>query len=418
MSEATTARALSVALATTLALQSVASMAMVAPSVLAPAVANELGVAPQRIGVFVSAAYLGAMISGLVCGGLIGRYGVLRVCMLSGFVCAAGLCVGASGLLGVILAAAFAIGFGYGLVNPVSSHILVRATPPRMMSFVFSLKQTGVPIGGAIAGALVPPLLIAAGWRVTIVVLAIACALVSLAIGVAGRAGFAPATPESPPNTGTGAIDAPPLGGVLRRAFGGLGAPIRLIAARAELRELAAVSFIYATMQLALFTYLVSYLHLELGHSLVAAGLVFAAAQIAGIVGRIAWGWLADRGISARAMLGFLGVTMAASGIAAAVAAREWSTAALTLTSVVFGASAVGWNGVYLAEVARRAPAGEVGQATGGTQFFTFLGALLGPPAFGLIVSATGRYAWGYAAFAVLPLVIGVWLLASRGSRK
>jgi len=81
---------------------------------------------------------------------------------------------------------------------------------------------------------------------------------------------------------------------------------------------------------------------------------------------------------------------------------------------MLYGASAVGWNGVFLAEVARSAPQGQVGTATGGTQFFTFGGAMAGPPVFTAIVSATGSYAWGFAFFALVPLVISLRLLAAR----
>jgi len=85
----------------------------------------------------------------------------------------------------------------------------------------------------------------------------------------------------------------------------------------------------------------------------------------------------------------------------------------LVLLGTLYGASAVGWNGVYLAEVARRAPDGQVGAATGGTQFFTFFGALSGPPVFAGLVWLTGGYKWGFAVFALLPLAVGVRLLAT-----
>jgi hypothetical protein len=83
--------------------------------------------------------------------------------------------------------------------------------------------------------------------------------------------------------------------------------------------------------------------------------------------------------------------------------------------TVLYGASAVGWNGVFLAEVARSAPAGQVGTATGGTQFFTFGGAMLGPPVFTALVSATGSYAWAFAFFAIVPLAIALRLALARG---
>ena len=45
----------------------------------------------------------------------------------------------------------------------------------------------------------------------------------------------------------------------------------------------------------------------------------------------------------------------------------------------LFGASAVGWDGVYLAEVARQAPPSQASVVTGGTLFITFRGVVLGP---------------------------------------
>ena len=414
-------RPLVAAVSITLAVQAVTSMAMVAPSVLAPAVAPALGVAPQTIGLFVSAAYFAAMLSGLACGGLIVSLGVLRVCQLSVLLAGAGLVLGAGGWLIAMPVAALVIGAGYGLVNPSSSHILARATPPGMMALVFSIKQTGVPIGGMIAGAMVPALLLAIGWQPTVLALALVTAAIALPIEPARRdseSGGAGGGAAGPSGTGTAAGDAParePVAGSLRRAVAGLGAPIRLVLSERSMRELAAVSFSYATVQLGLFTYLVSFLNLELGYTLVAAGLVFAVAQGAGVVGRIVWGALADRVFGARPMLGLLGVTMSACGLATAVASAAWPIAVTVVVAALFGASAVGWNGVYLAEVARRAPVGAVGAATGGTQFFTFLGALTGPPLFGAIASATGHYAWGYAAFSLLPLVMGAWLLLMRG---
>ena len=78
-------------LAITLAVQALTSMAMIAPSVMAPVAAMELGVSPQDIGWFVALEYLFAMLSGLACGALIGRFGPVRVCQIS-------VCLGAAGI--------------------------------------------------------------------------------------------------------------------------------------------------------------------------------------------------------------------------------------------------------------------------------------------------------------------------------
>ena len=382
-------------LAITLAVQALASMAMIAPSVMAPVAAAELGVSPQGIGWFVALEYLFAMLSGLACGALIGRFGPVRVCQISVCLAAAGLAAGTGAMLPAVFAAAGLIGSGYGLVNPVSSHILASAAPPRMMSLIFSIKQTGVPLGGALAGVLVPPLVLALSWRWSAVAVALLCLSVALVIQPARAADAA-----AQRGTGTGSA-------------ADFFAPLGMVFANPPVLELAIVSMIFGSAQLALIAYFVSYLNLELGYGLVAAGLIYSSAHAAGIVGRITWGAVADRWLSPRSMLGLLGVMMALSGMGVAGFSAAWPLSAVILMSALFGASAVGWNGVYLAEVARRAPLGQVGAITGGTQFFTFIGALAAPPLFGFVVGLTGNYGKAYLVFCLLPALAGLRLLLS-----
>ena len=380
-------------LAITLAVQALASMAMIAPSVMAPVAAVELGVSPQGIGWFVALEYLFAMLSGLACGALIGRFGPVRVCQISVCLAAAGLAAGTGAVLPAVFAAAGLIGSGYGLVNPVSSHMLARTAPPRMMSLIFSIKQTGVPLGGALAGALVPPLVLALSWRWSAVAVALLCLSVALVIQPARAADAA-----AQRGTGTGSA-------------ADFFAPLGMVFANPPVLELAIVSMIFGSAQLALIAYFVSYLNLELGYGLVAAGLIYSSAHAAGIVGRITWGAVADRWLSPRSMLGLLGVMMALSGMGVAGFSADWPLSAVILVSALFGASAVGWNGVYLAEVARLAPPGQVGAITGGTQFFTFIGALAAPPLFGFVVGLAGSYGKAYLVFCLLPALAGLRLL-------
>ncbi|MEK7436078.1 MAG: MFS transporter [Pseudomonadota bacterium] len=382
-------------LAITLAIQAATSMAMIAPSVMAPVAALELGVSPQGIGWFVALEYLFAMLSGLACGALIVRFGPLRVCQISVCLAAAGLAAGTGAVLPVVFAAAGLIGSGYGLVNPVSSQILASAAPPRMMSLIFSIKQTGVPVGGALAGVLVPPLVLAFGWRWGAVAVALLCLSVALAIQPAR------------------ATDAAARRGAGSGSMADFFAPLRLVFANPPVLELAIVSMIFGSAQLALIAYFVTYLNLELGYGLVAAGLIYSSAHLAGVVGRITWGAVADRWLSPRSMLGLLGLLMALSGMGVAAFSANWPLPAVIALSALFGASAVGWNGVYLAEVARRAPPGRVGAITGGTQFLTFIGALAAPPLFGAVAGLVGSYGKAYFIFCLLPALAGLRLLSS-----
>lgn len=385
-------------LAITLAVQAITSMAMIAPSVMAPVAALELGFSPQGIGWFVALEYLFGMVSGLACGALISRFGQVRVCQISVGLAALGLAAGTGGALAAVFVSAGLIGSGYGLVNPVSSQILANAAPPRMMSLVFSIKQSGVPLGGALAGMLVPALVLALSWRWSALAVALLCLLVALLIQPVR---ITDAAPRRGGRTGAPAEFFAPLG----RVF-----------ASPPLRELAIVSMIFGSAQLALIAYFVTYLHLELGYGLVAAGLIYSSAHAAGIAGRVAWGAVADRWLSPRSTLGLLGLMMALSGMGAAGFSADWPLPLVIMVSALFGASAIGWNGVYLAEVARRAPPGLVGAITGGTQFFTFIGALAAPPLFGFVVGLAGSYGKAYLVFCVLPALAGMRLLLGEGN--
>jgi hypothetical protein len=88
-----------------------------------------------------------------------------------------------------------------------------------------------------------------------------------------------------------------------------------------------------------------------------------------------------------------------------------WPLAAILATSALFGATAIGWNGVQLAEVARNASADRVGAITGASGFVTFGGVMIGPPAFAVIAFLTGGYRSGFAAFGGLTIGCGLWLL-------
>lgn len=391
------------AVAVTLAVQTLAAMAMIAPSVLAPVAAGDLGVAPQSIGIFVSITYLCAMFSGLLSGRLLARYGALALCQAAVVLVGIGLALGRFGSVSLLLIAALLIGFGYGFVTPASSHLLARRTPANMLALIFSVKQTGVPLGGAIAGTVVPPLVLAFGWGETLPLLAAACIGAAFVLALSRKH-----LAEPPGSHGSATLS-------VRGVFAGLAGPIRLALSHARLREMAFASLGYAAVQLVFITYFVSYLNLALGYSLVAAGLVYAFAHGAGVVGRIVWGAIADRWLPPRTMLAVLGFIATACGVLSAAFSDAWPLAAVVAVAVLYGASAVGWNGVYLAEVARCAPPGQVGAATGGTQFFTFAGAFAGPPLFAACVSLTGSYAWSFALFAIPPLLVGVRLFRPQG---
>lgn len=363
---------------------------------MAPVAGPALGVSPAAVGYYIAIAYLGSMLGSAAAGGWVARFGPIRVSQLGLLLCLAGLSLAASGWPPLVLAGAFVVGLGYGPTTPASSVILVRAAPPALFSLTFSIKQTGVPGGGVLAGVVVPALVLAIGWQWGAVAIGATCLVLAVLIApVRARydTGLNPNAPIS-----------------VRAAF----APVGMALRDARLREMALTGLVYGGVQITLVTYLVTFLTDDFALSLVLAGLVMAASQVASVAGRILWGALADRAVARRTMLGLLGLGMGISAIATLAAGPNWPGWVLFTFACVFGATAVGWNGVYLAEVAHLAPAGKVSQATGGCLFFTFLGVVVTPLLFNLVLALGGGYAVAYALLGVPGIAIGAHLLLRR----
>jgi MFS family permease len=190
--------------------------------------------------------------------------------------------------------------------------------------------------------------------------------------------------------------------------------PIRLVLAHRTLATMAACSFMFSMVQLSLTTYLVTFLHDDLAYGLIAAGLALSLAQLGGMAGRIAWGYVADRWLGPRRVLLLLAGLMALGALATTTLRHDTPQWAVVLILVSFGASAIGWNGVYLAVVLRRAPVRVVSMATGGTLSFPFFGVVIAPPIFGALSTWFGTYRAGFMGLMVVATVSGSLLFWSQ----
>jgi len=381
------------ALAATLLIQSMVTMTSLTVPVFAPAAADDVGVNASAIGIFASLIYLGAMTASLLSGGLVPRFGAIRMSQAGVVISMIAIALTSTALWPIMAVCAVMMGVGLGPATPASSHILARHTPAHLSSLVFSIKQTGVPLGGMLAGALVPLFVVEFGWQGAAWTVAGMCALCIFAVQPT-RKRFDIDLRKDPVSLGGNIID-----------------PLKLVLAHPALRRLCAASFFFAAIQQCFTVFLVTYLVSGLGMPFVKAGLTLAIAQTAGVMGRIVWGALADLIGRPQLVLGWLGVAMTGGGIGAAMFTPDWSYTAIVAVCVVLGATAVGWNGLYLSEIARIAPDDQASRATGGALFITFFGVVAAPPIFGALVAATGSYDYGFIGFSVLTGISGVVII-------
>ncbi len=376
---------LALVLGTVTSVQAAATLTVLAMATLAPKAAESLGIGAEFVGYQVSLTYLAGAAMSLVAGIVVRRWGAgtaSSAAMALTFIGSVGL---ASGNLAIIVLATLLIGIGYGLTNPAASHMLFRHTPPAHRNIVFSIKQTGVPIGGIVAGLMLPGIAERAGWQAAILSCS-AVALILLLLLSRLRTSW----------------DSDRVPGLALRSS--TMETLGLVWKVPALRNLSLTGFCFSATQLSLVAFIVTFLVTDLGWSLVAAGSLAATMQFSGAFGRILWGAAADRvgnGLFILALIGILTFVATAATATMTPETPNWLTIVILCC---LGASAIGWNGVFLADVARQSLAGDVGSATGGALFFTFAGVVFGPALFTLLYKMIGSYGLTIGVLGLLPL--------------
>lgn len=379
--------------------QALGTMSVLTIPALAPAVARALQVDTSLIGYQVAVVYFAAMISSLLAGALVARSGPCRTSQVSMVLNAIGCTLASVPHLATIILGSLVIGSAYGLINPAASELLMRHGPPARRNLIFSIKQTGVPLGGMAAGLIGPRVALGIGWNAVLWGVAAAC----IAVAVASQPSRAALDRHR-----IKAAEINPL------SFDSL----RIVAHTPALRWLALSSFCFSAVQLCLIAFLVVLLVEEVGLDLVTAGAILAAVQVFGAIGRVLWGSVADYVRNGLAVLFGLALLMAGAAAFVALLAGNLGPIWINLAFLVLGLSAVGWNGVYLSEVARLSPRGTVSAVTGSAMFFTFTGVVFGPALFSILHGILGSYTKSYGLLVALSLVGGLLVAAVRRSER
>ena len=275
-----------------------------------------------------------------------------------------------AGIYAVLMLAAFVAGISNGLTNPATNKLIATEVAPGSRGFITGVKQSGVQIGTALLGLLVPLGVIAWGWRTTVVIVAVVW-LVFLPITFRVTSAVASSKPTTRAEWATALWDIWPVS-----AFG------LLIGIASSLLIL-----------LPLFA------EEALGFDRVAAGQTAALAAGCAIVGRLAWPRRAERRhafpgtLRTLALLTLVGVGGLAWSINLPV--MVWPAA------IVMGLSAASWNSVgMLATIVTAGPA-RAGAATGWVQLGFLTGSGVGTPLYGWLVDITNSYLPGMGLAAV-----------------
>lgn len=387
------------ALSATMLVQVVSSFAAAAVPLLGPILTQRWDMAPENIG-YASAATSIGICWFLACGGpMLGHLGPIRT-LQCGLV-AIGLAtillsqpVAAVGLLGALL-----LGLGLAPNNPAGSAMLMRTAPPSHRNLIFSIRQAGVPLGGAIAGILIAPGVEQFGfdgavWLIVAVLFASLIAIQPFRARLDLEKG--PANAKWPV-----AFLSP--GGILRSTA--------VLRSHPSLPILTGIGVSFSIAQTSILAFTATYLVTQCGKTLSEAGHLLAVLLIASTLSRVALGWLADRW--GRGLLLLCLLLLAASGGLVLFLLSANGPAWVVYASVaLIGATSLGWTGVYMAELARVSPPSLIGEVTSVANLLGFVGSLGGPLIFALYARLSAGFDGPYllvAAQLVACGLIGLW---------
>ena len=335
---------------------------------LGPAVKSHYGLTLGQTGVVLGAIGIGMLFTLL-------PWGLVADRVDERWVIATGL-TGASAMLAVaattqtfaaLTGALVAVGALGASVNAASGRAIMTWFPSSELGMALGVRQTAIPIGGAIAAAVLPSLASAGGTRLAFLFLAGACF-----VGALVAATFVRSAARAEPRVGE------------------VSRPLR----DTRMWLLGTGTGLYLVAQIALTGFVVLFLHDHRHVSKEGAGAVLAVIYVLAIVARIGSGRISDRLGSRLRPLRTIGVALALSTACVAVA-TEAPLPLVVTAFVVAGVLSMSWNGLSYASAAEMAGSARTGAALGFQQ--TLLGVIVaGAPA---VVAVVAGHSWRLAFF-------------------
>ena len=365
--------------------QAVGAWGMFVYTAGATVIADDLAVSATYIGYQIGIAYFAATICTLFSGGLtrsLGPMWCLAVAM--SFVAVGSLVTTAWQLVGMF-AGSITMGIGFGLIPASASQVLITVSERRNRALIFSIKQSGIPVGGMMSALTTPLFIELLDWRAAGYAVCLASFFIALILFIYGRRWI---------NEDRG------------REWATLNPLLPILAVRGSrsLVMLMYMSAFYVAVQIVWLTFLSPFFVEDLNISLLEAGYLLAVIQVTGIFGRITWGWLSDRLQDHFTVMILLGWVMAICCGVAYFLSGNTPFSLLALLCFLIGFSAVSWNGVCHAAVVEVAPKGETVQAIAGMAFYVYIAMFVWPALFAFLIERSGSYVFPLTALILFAL--------------
>ncbi len=185
---------------------------------------------------------------------------------------------------------------------------------------------------------------------------------------------------------------------------------------------LAPVSFCFFACQWCFTAYLTLYCTRDLHHSAVQAGFYFAMAYLVGAFARILWSLASDYFLKGRRMgvlLLIAWMELISLLVLSLASFLPFLSKVLLVSILLFGASGLGFNALFLTIVAETTRKESIALSTSIAIFFGSMGGLVCPPFFGYLIDLTGMffYSWMFLTLLTTAILVLLYVLGplSRG---
>ncbi len=359
----------------------VGTMHSVSVLALAPVMRPDLGLSFTEFGLLMTAYSAGQVTGSVPAGAYVDRVGVGWALVTANAVLFGGaaLLTQADGHAMALLAM-LVIGWGYSMTNPATARGVLEWFPPNRRATAIGIKQTGVPVGGVLA----------AGTLALSAYLSWQSIIWGIAAATLVNAAICSTLAERPGDSG--GRKGGPLAGILR------------LAKDRNFGALVLASGFFNIGQYNFFTYLTSFMRESAQASQEVASLTLGIAQAVSAIGRIGWGVLSDTLFQGRRKWLAAGICLAASVffVAMAAAGRVQAATIGMGVAVLLGLTIASYASLMQTMAVEAVPPEHSGSSIGYISIGTAAGAMVGPPLFGAVIDATGRFADGWLTTAAI----------------
>ncbi|SDW80573.1 Major Facilitator Superfamily protein [Marininema mesophilum] len=350
-----------------------------------------------QVGLLISMVNIGPLMSMLFIGRALDQHGERWIVGVGSILL--GLTMGVSSLLSSylsLLVTLLLVGIFYGTAQPGGNKVVIKWFDSSQRGLATGIRQAGIPIGGALAGWLIPLLSVRYDWPIAVQLQASSAFIGGLMFLLIYRD---PVKESKIPTQHVNFIG-----------------ELRNLSRKKSLYPLLFSGFSLISFQMVLVAHLMLYLKSKIEHmTLVSTGFMLSLCLLFGMLGRITLAWLSDtiwKGNRIKPLEMIL--WMSVVGLVVLVVLPEkipiWCIYVVCSWLGFFG---VGWYSLYIVEIGEKAKEHSVGLTVSYALTINQVAIIMAPFFFGLFVDWSNSYALPWIGLASLLSASGIWLRKS-----